>query len=570
MFARQVDPLAAFTSSLSAAEAHHRKDNDITLSHHQNLPFTTSSSHSPSCSSAIPPNTDNSNDCNIKKDSTAASSSTYNPYKRKHPLQFEPEFFEALDASLQEFHDDAAQRNDAGGCRKASLSNLNGGSPWPSRPCKRAKNSLFKCPAFSQSAGSTSRPPLSSGSSSARPRTHSSAPSFNPSQTTTISHSDSTNRNSETDPNPPLSHHDTPPVFPQASSPISAWSHRNVFSNSPAFVRSSKGPSIIDLSSGEELVPIHMVDKEQHKRRRNSSCEPSSPPESADLLHQVFELQADGTLLPILDPSPSDPSPAKRMRLSKVNRCQHLHFLSDDESDIDQLSTKLKADLRYRKNLNGFIGSNRTQRTTATGRTARGRGSPATTAGSPHAHEEPYCSANGFWTEQTVDTTVSGISQEQEDPLSEQERQMQQEEPSAKGEQSSLDSSYPNHQTMVLYNGPRSVSLTPHRQTVEWSRWMDDKANGFAALGELQGHEMVLYQQDPNGGGPSSRCNQGRGIIWEEDETQDDDFASSALIEELSDDGDDDGNLADDEEYNLSSDAPLTDLEEQVTDMDID
>ncbi|KAF9326096.1 hypothetical protein BGZ91_002107 [Linnemannia elongata] len=523
MFARQVDPLAAFTSSLSAAEAHHRKDNDITLSHHQNLPFTTSSSHSPSCSSAIPPNTDNSNDCNIKKDSTAASSSTYNPYKRKHPLQFEPEFFEALDASLQEFHDDAAQRNDAGGCRKASLSNLNGGSPWPSRPCKRAKNSLFN-----------------------------------------------TNRNSETDPNPPLSHHDTPPVFPQASSPISAWSHRNVFSNSPAFVRSSKGPSIIDLSSGEELVPIHMVDKEQHKRRRNSSCEPSSPPESADLLHQVFELQADGTLLPILDPSPSDPSPAKRMRLSKVNRCQHLHFLSDDESDIDQLSTKLKADLRYRKNLNGFIGSNRTQRTTATGRTARGRGSPATTAGSPHAHEEPYCSANGFWTEQTVDTTVSGISQEQEDPFSEQERQMRQEEPSAKGEQSSLDSSYPNHQTMVLYNGPRSVSLTPHRQTVEWSRWMDDKANGFAALGELQGHEMVLYQQDPNGGGPSSRCNQGRGIIWEEDETQDDDFASSALIEELSDDGDDDGNLADDEEYNLSSDAPLTDLEEQVTDMDID
>lgn len=574
MFARQVDPLAAFTSSLSAAEAHHRQDNDTSLNHHQNLPFTPSPSHSPSCSSTFHPSTGNSNDSNSnsnsKKDSTAASSSTFNPYKRKHPLQFEPEFFEALDASLQEFHDDAAQRNDASSCQKASLSNLNGGSPWPSRPCKKAKNSLSKCPASSQSTGSTSRPPSSSGSSYARPRMPLPTPSFSPTQTTTIPHSDSTNQKSETEPDPPHSHHNTPPVFLQASSPISAWSHRHVFSNSPAFARNSKGPSIIDLSSGEELVPIHMVDKEQYKRRRSSSCEQSSPPESTDSLHQVFELQADGTLLPILDPSPLDPSPAKRMRLNKASRCQYLHFLSDDESDIDRLSTKLKADLRRRRTLSGFIGSNRTHRATAMGRIARNKGSAATPAGSSHTHEEPYCGANGFWTEQAMDTTVSGISQEEEDALSDQEHQMHQEKPSAKGEQSSLDSSNPDHQTMVLCKGPRSASLIPYRQAVEWSRWMDDEANGLPELDGLQGREMVLYQREPIGREPSSRFNQKRRIIWEEDDTQADDLASSVLIEELNDDDDDDGNLADDEEYNLSSDAPLMDLEEQATDMDID
>lgn len=317
-------------------------------------------------------------------------------------------------------------------------------------------------------------------------------------------------------------------------------------------------------------MPIHIVDKEQHKRRRNSSCEPTSPQESADSLHQVFELQADGTLLPILDPSPSDPSPAKRMRLSKASRCQYLHFLSDDESDIDRLSTKLKADLRRRKTLNGFIGSNRIHPTAAMGRIARNGGSAAATAGSSDAHEEPYRGANGFWTEQAMDTTVSGISQEEEDALSDLEHPMQQEEPSVKGEQSSLDPSNPDHQTMVLYTGPRSVSLTLHRQAVEWSRWIDDEANGLAELDELQGHEMILYQRDPIDRDPSSRFNQRQRIIREEDDTQHDDFASSVLIEELNDDDDDDGNLADDEEYNLSSDAPLMDSGEQVTDMDID
>ncbi|KAF9141100.1 hypothetical protein BGX30_005480 [Mortierella sp. GBA39] len=260
------------------------------------------------------------------------------------------------------------------------------------------------------------------------------------------------------------------------------------------------------------------------------------------------------------------------MRNSKANRCRCLHFLSDDESDIDRLSTKLKADLRRRKPLNGFIGSNRTHRTTAIGRVARSDGSAATTAGSSHAHEEPYCGSNGFWTEKAMDATVSGMSQEEEDALSDQEHQMHQEEPSAKGEQSSLDSSNSDHQTMVLYKGPRSVSLTPHPQAVEWSRWMDDEANGLANLDELQGHDMVLYQRDPIGREPSSRFNQGRRVIWEEDDTLDDNLDSSVLIEELNDDDDDDddGNLADDEEYNLSSDAPLMDLEEQATDMDID
>lgn len=564
MFARQIDPLAAFTSTLSAAEPHHRPDKDAVhhLHHHRhhNLPFTSSPSHSPSsCSGSFHPTANNNNDNSSKKDSTAASSSTYNPYKRKHPLQFEPDFFAALDASLQEFHDDAAQRSDTNSCWKASLSNLNGGSPWPSRPCKRTKNSLSKPPVSSQSTGSISREATLSASSSVRPRMPSL--SFNPTQTTTILHNDNTNQNSETESDPPLSYHKSPS--------FSAWSHRNVFSKSPAFARDLKGPSIIDLSSGEELVPIHLVDNQQHKRRRNSSCEPSSPPEFADSLHQVFELQADGTLLPIQDPSPSDPSPAKRMRLNKANRCQYLHFLSDDESEIDRLSTKMKANLRCRKAHNGFIGSNRAHRTTVMRRTARSGGSASIAAGSTQAHEELYSGANGFWTEQAIDAAFSGISQDQ-DALSDQEHQMQQEEPSTKGERPLLDSSNTDSQAMVLYKGPKSLSLTPHRQVLDWSHWMDDKAIGQFYLGEAQGHEVVLYQREPIGREPSSQFNRGRSIIWEEEDPQDDGFVTSVLIEELNDGDDDEGNLADDEEYDLSDDASLMDLEEQVTDMDLD
>ncbi|KAG0294437.1 hypothetical protein BGZ96_001165 [Linnemannia gamsii] len=256
------------------------------------------------------------------------------------------------------------------------------------------------------------------------------------------------------------------------------------------------------------------------------------------------------------------------MRLNKANRCQYLHFLSDDESEIDRLSTKMKAELRRRKAHYGFIGSNRAHRTTAMGRTARSGGSASIGTGSSHAHEESYSGANAFWIEQAMDAAFGGISQDQ-DALSDQEHQLPHDEPSTKGERSLLDSSNTDNQVMVLYKGPKSVSLTPHRQVLDWSHWMDDEAIGLSNLGEPQGHEVVLYKREPIGREPSSQFNRGRSIIWEEG-PQDDGFASSVLIEELNDGDDDDGNLADDEEYDLSDDASLMDLEEQVTDMELD
>ncbi|KAG0379412.1 hypothetical protein BGX24_000501 [Mortierella sp. AD032] len=528
MFARQAHALAAFTPTIPAADSHRRQDNNSIGNNSDNLHTHHSSSlHSPYPNS-FSPSADNIDSSNSKKD----TSGSCNPYKRKQPLQFEPDFFAALDASLQDFHDDAAQRSDNNGCWKSSLPNLNGGSAWLPRPCKRARNSFSKCPA-SQSTGSTSREPVSPGSSYAQPQT----------------------------PSP-------------GSSLLSAWSHRNDISKSPAFARNPKGPSIIDLSSGEELVPMHMDDKEQqHKRRRDSSCEPpsSSSSESVDSLHQVFELQADGTLLPIEDPSPADPSPAKRMRLSKANRCPYLHFLSDDETEIERLSTKLKADLRRRKAHNGFIGSNRTHRTTGASRFARSEGPPTIAVESSHGQEESCLGSNRLWADQSMDATIVSDNPKDEETLSDQACQWQVREPSVDGEVASMDSNNPGLQAMVLYKGPRSVSLTPNRQLLDWDLWLECETDHLMGSNGLRGHEMVLYQREPLGRDTSAQFNRRRSIPWDEDDFQGDDTASSVLIEELDDDEEeDDGNLADDEEYELSDDVPLMELEEQITDMDLD
>ncbi|KAK3847551.1 MAG: hypothetical protein J3R72DRAFT_416855 [Linnemannia gamsii] len=568
MFARQAHPLAAFTSTIPAADSHRRQDNNSISNNNDNLHTHHSSSlHSPYPNS-FSPSADNIDSSNSKKD----TSGSYNPYKRKHPLQFEPDFFAALDASLQDFHDDAAQRSDNNGCWKSSLPNLNGGSAWLPRPCKRARNSFSKYPA-SQSTGSTSREPVSPGSSSAQPQTPSPVPAYPSIKATTIPRS--ANRNSETVADPPPNRNTPPPpAFSQGSSLLSAWSHRNDISKSPAFARNPKGPSIIDLSSGEELVPMHMDDKEQqHKRRRDSSCEPpsSSSSESVDSLHQVFELQADGTLLPIEDPLPTDPSPAKRMRLSKANRCPYLHFLSDDETEIERLSTKLKADLRRRKAHNGFIGSNRTHRTTGASRFARSEGPPTIAVESSHGQEESCLGSNRLWADQSMDATIASDNPKDEEKLSDQACQWQVREPSVDGEVASMDSNNPGLQAMVLYRGPRSVSLTPNRQLLDWDLWLECETDHLMGSNGLQGHEMVLYQREPLGRNTSAQFSRRRSIPWDEDDFQGDDTASSVLIEELDDDEEeDDGNLADDEEYELSDDVPLMELEEQITDMDLD
>ncbi|KAF9912420.1 hypothetical protein EC991_011112 [Linnemannia zychae] len=178
-------------------------------------------------------------------------------------------------------------------------------------------------------------------------------------------------------------------------------------------------------------------------------------------------------------------------------------------------------------------------------------------------------SAYGFWADQTMDaTTVSSIPKDK-NVLLDQACQSQTGDPRAEREQSIMDSNNAAHQAVVLYKGPKNVSLTPNRHMLDWNRWLDDETDHLTGLDRAQGHEMVLYQRESRGKDPSSKFGQHRSILWEEG-IRDDDPTPSFKIEELGDDDDEDGgNLADDE-VELSDDAPLMDLEEQATDMDLD
>ncbi|KAG0233553.1 hypothetical protein BGW42_007388 [Actinomortierella wolfii] len=99
-------------------------------------------------------------------------------------------------------------------------------------------------------------------------------------------------------------------------------------SSSRSISPSRAGPSIIDLSSGEELVALHLGENE-HKRRRDSTCSLSGNGyhdtnnhsnsnhnnHSSESLREVFDVQDDGTLLPVWDHAPALPSKKKKVKL---------------------------------------------------------------------------------------------------------------------------------------------------------------------------------------------------------------------------------------------------------------
>ncbi|KAF9990405.1 hypothetical protein BGZ75_001887 [Mortierella antarctica] len=89
----------------------------------------------------------------------------------------------------------------------------------------------------------------------------------------------------------------------------------------------SEGPSIIDLSSGEKLEPLHWGEND-HKRRRDSLTESGS---SAESLREVFDVQGDGSLRPDLDHAPSLPSPPKRHRIDETIRRGSVCLLDEEE-----------------------------------------------------------------------------------------------------------------------------------------------------------------------------------------------------------------------------------------------
>ncbi|KAG0270156.1 hypothetical protein DFQ27_000075 [Actinomortierella ambigua] len=111
------------------------------------------------------------------------------------------------------------------------------------------------------------------------------------------------------------------------------------------------GPSIIDLSSGEELVALHLGENE-HKRRRDSTCSVSSNsfqdtyPRSGgpsttttttttESLREVFDVQDDGTLLPVWDHAPAMPSQKKKVKLDG-RAASPLRSLEHDQDFVAQ------------------------------------------------------------------------------------------------------------------------------------------------------------------------------------------------------------------------------------------
>jgi hypothetical protein len=115
-----------------------------------------------------------------------------------------------------------------------------------------------------------------------------------------------------------------------------------IFRRKSFSARASEGPSIIDLSSGEELEALHLGENE-HKRRRDSAFDSGS---SAESLREVYDVLEDGSLCPVMDHAPVKPSPTKRIRLEEPMPQSKLETLDDqeDEPRIQAMSSEESKD----------------------------------------------------------------------------------------------------------------------------------------------------------------------------------------------------------------------------------
>ncbi|KAG0336764.1 hypothetical protein BG004_007910 [Podila humilis] len=266
-----------------------------------------------------------------------------NPFKKKRPFQFEPEFYAALDSSLKEQgdlcdrhrqfrHNDEVRSQCRGRLSCPPL--IRSSSPVSSehRPVKKLKKQ-----AYFQSGSSMPSTPTYHSSSMTPPT---------PRPATSISHHSNARRR----PFQPSRHSAS---FP-SDSQHSGTCRTNAQSASQQ--QYSSGPSIIDLSSGEELVVLHLGENE-YKRRRDSigseythsadSTTTAGPLPSSSKTQQQDHGEGeqadgldDGLFISILDPqfSATQPSPSKRIRLgrSSHSRHHHLRFLSEADSEHDQ------------------------------------------------------------------------------------------------------------------------------------------------------------------------------------------------------------------------------------------
>ncbi|KAF9098861.1 hypothetical protein BGX23_004953 [Mortierella sp. AD031] len=222
--------------------------------------------------------------------------------------------------------------------------------------------------------------------------------------------------------------------------------HGSSSTTSPRFSskKTTDGPSIIDLSSGEELVAMN-VGQSDHKRPREPLHESSSS-SSAESLREVYNVQEDGSISPVLDHAPALPSPAKRSRIDPST--------SSDGSlmTVDELEEG-----RERKRLN--------RRSTAHTRHATDNAFNSTSNDIFGYRDEPM-DYNGWMSD---DECSNANNTRRITPKPEM--------------------------ALIRYEGPKTVTLADGVEALIRKRWNDD--HDILALDNLQGNEMVLYRPPP-------------------------------------------------------------------------
>ncbi|KAG0306668.1 hypothetical protein BGZ98_001923 [Dissophora globulifera] len=573
MFARQVDPLAEYSSAISAAEQHHRaRQNAYELgknhSRHEQRYASNTSSGTPSQSP------------HGSKSMSVGDNTCNNPYKRKHPLQFESDFFAALDSSLKEHtadtttaHAATSKRNTGSSCCSSSPPHRMGSS-WSSRPFKRSKKSTLS------TAGTPSSPTTSSTHTTAAqsfplaqhsiPVTSPRSPGSFTARTSPVPRSGSPDRRIR-----------NPPVLSElkscSRSSISAAGsspplRKRALINSSGIHSNSSGPSIIDLSSGEELVMLHLGEND-HKRMREG--DPLSPTaggdDSIDPPKEIFEFQDDGSLLPITDRyAPAQPSPAKKVRLSKANQ-SHLRFWNEADGDVGVKDKDAKANQgRKIGNINGSISSSSSNGYPRPAQSGYWSGAAARRKGSRSVRNNRGMFYHRLW--EDLEAGANQSVEHQKDHLAEEIDAQLSDDESA-GSQRSARISRMSQQALIRYQQPLMFSMSGNLEDLDWGHWSNLGVPGVVPVEGLQGNEVVLYQKLIDNNTISVKARKGRSDAWKNrKDTEIGDTMSSrrsaAFIKELDDD-EDDGNMADDEGCEVSEEGPLVELEERIMDMEL-
>lgn len=316
----------------------------------------------------------------------ASNPHTHNK-RRKHSLHFEPEFLSALDSSLQD--------------------------PVPvlsrPRPCKKLRRSTTATTTTSLNENHIASNTTNNNNSSAQSRA--SPPTAVPETLfpTTTKHEAPTSPTT---------------LLPQISS-----------------LKTTDGPSIIDLSSGEELIPMN-VGQSDHKRPRESLSE-SSPSSSVESLREVYDVQEDGSLSPVLDHAPALPSPSKRSRI--------------DDGPLKSLDELEQGREHKRQNRRSTTSARRMHATVSTNNSIINM----------YGYRDEAMMDTTGWVSDDDCHTNSNSYQEAERP----------------------------EMALIRYEGPKAVTLAEGVDALIRKRWNDD--HDILPLDNLQGNELVLYRPPP-------------------------------------------------------------------------